>query len=230
MKVLAIDTATPRCSVAVADGERLAAELSTESEKTHSSRLMGMIRDALRLAELDVSGIDRFAVSLGPGSFTGLRIGLGIVKGLAFASGKPCVGVSSLETLAYACLPWPHGICALMDARKQEVYAAFYKTSGQRLEAAGSEQVAGIDEVIRGVGTRHLFVGSGAVVYRNHILARLGDLACMVAGDRNLPMASTVARLAQNLAPARAEDDIAQLAPRYVRSSDAELKLLPRDR
>jgi tRNA threonylcarbamoyladenosine biosynthesis protein TsaB len=228
MKVLAVDTATHRCSVAVAVQERLAVELSVESTKTHSTRLMGMIRESLRLAELDLSELDGFAVSLGPGSFTGLRIGVSMIKGLAFATGKPCVGVSSLKALAYGCLPWPHRICALIDARKQEVYAAFYRTDGQRLEPNGDECVMAVDEAVRGVDALHLFVGSGAQLYRNQILFRLGELACFVTGDRNLPMASTVARMAQQMLPTHAEDDITRLAPRYVRPSDAELNIQPR--
>jgi tRNA threonylcarbamoyladenosine biosynthesis protein TsaB len=225
MKILAVDSATRRCSVAIVVGEQLAAELSVESDQTHSTRLMDLIREALRLAYLDISDIDGFAVSLGPGSFTGLRIGVSMVKGLAFTLRKPCVGVSSLEALARACLPWPLGICALIDARKQEVYAACYRAEGNRLERTGDERVLSIDEAIRDIHEPHLFVGDGARIYRDPILLRLGDMARFVDGDRNLPMASTAARMAQRRMPAYAEFDIAALKPSYIRSSDAELKI-----
>ncbi|MGE5258948.1 MAG: tRNA (adenosine(37)-N6)-threonylcarbamoyltransferase complex dimerization subunit type 1 TsaB, partial [Hyphomicrobiales bacterium] len=105
MNVLAVDTATRSCGVAVLINSRPAAELETVSERTHSVRLMSMIRDVLTLAELELKEIDGFAVTVGPGSFTGLRIGISTVKGLALATAKPCAGVSTLEALAYPCIP-----------------------------------------------------------------------------------------------------------------------------
>ena len=102
MNLLALDTSTRSCSVAVVIGDRLAAEVSTVTPRTHSAHLMHMIGEALALAHLKPAEVDGFAVTVGPGSFTGLRIGLSTVKGLAFASGKPCIGVSGLEALAAA--------------------------------------------------------------------------------------------------------------------------------
>jgi len=118
VKLLAVDTSTRACSVAVVDQDRLACEITTGPTGTHSTHLMRLIRTALALAETELHGLDGLAVCVGPGSFTGLRIGVSTVKGLAFATAKPVAGVSSLEALAQPCLPWPHLICALLDARK----------------------------------------------------------------------------------------------------------------
>jgi tRNA threonylcarbamoyladenosine biosynthesis protein TsaB len=225
LRILAVDTATRCCSVAVRAGERLAAETTVVSERTHSVHLMAMIREALNLADLALPAIDGFAVAIGPGSFTGLRIGISTVKALAFAAGKPCVGVSSLEALALGCLPWREGIWALMDARKGEVYAGHYRERGGALERLAPEQVLPLAAVLRSTDGPHLFVGDGAERYREHIRALLGDLAGFVAPERNLLRAGTLARIAQQQLTDGRGVDPERLLPRYLRRSDAELRL-----
>jgi tRNA threonylcarbamoyladenosine biosynthesis protein TsaB len=225
LRILALETATRCCSVAVRVGERLAAETTAVSERTHSAHLMTMVRETLKTADVALPAIDGFAVSLGPGSFTGLRIGISTVQGLAFAAGKPCVGVSSLEALALQGLPWPHGICALMDARKGEVYAGFYRERDSRLERLAPEKVAPLTVVLHAIHTPHLFIGDGAVLYRDAIRSSLGELAHFVPPERNLPRAGMVARLAQPPLCAGQAVDPARLIPRYLRQSDAELRL-----
>lgn len=223
MKVLALDTATRSCSVAVVIDGKPPYELSTLSSRTHSAHLMTMIRDALELAELDVKDIDGFAVTIGPGSFTGLRIGISTAKGLAFAGGKPCVGISSLEALAFACLPCPHRICTLMDARKGDVYAAVFHESGGRLERIGDEQVAAPETILRTIITPHLFVGDAVPLYEKQIRALARGHARWAPPDRLFPKASTVARLARDRLEGAAVDGADLLVPRYIRQSDAEL-------
>jgi len=225
LRILALDTATRCCSVAVLIGERLAAELTGVSDRTHSVHLMAMIRESLKMADVALPAIDGFAVSLGPGSFTGLRIGISTVQGLAFAGGKPCVGVSSLEALALQVLPWPHGICALMDARKGEVYAGYYRERDNRLERLMPEQVLPLTVALRAIHTPHVFIGDGAGLYRERIRSTLGDLAHFLPQDRNLLRAGMVARLAQPQLSAGQTADPARLVPRYLRQSDAELRI-----
>jgi tRNA threonylcarbamoyladenosine biosynthesis protein TsaB len=206
-------------------GERLAAEMTAVSDRTHSAHLMAMIRETLKMAEVALRAIDGLAVSLGPGSFTGLRIGISTIQGLAFAGGKPCVGVSSLEALALQGLPWPHGICALMDARKGEVYAGYYRERENRLERVTPEHVLPLTVALRAVHTPHLFIGDGAGLYRERIRSTLGNLAHFVPQDRNLPRAGMVARLAQPQLSAGLSVDPARLVPSYLRQSDAELRI-----
>ena len=225
LRILALDTATRCCSVAVLIGERLAAEMTAVSDRTHSVHLMAMIRETLKMADVALQAIDGFAVSLGPGSFTGLRIGISTVQGLAYAGGKPCVGVSSLEALALQCLPWPHSICALMDARKCEVYAGYYRERDSRLERLAPERVLPLTEALGAIHTPHLFIGEGAGLYRERIRSALGDLAHFVPQDRNLPRAGMVARLAQPQLSAGLTVGPARLVPRYLRQSDAELRI-----
>jgi tRNA threonylcarbamoyladenosine biosynthesis protein TsaB len=211
--------------VAVRVGERLAAEMTVVSNRTHSVHLMAMIRETLKMSNLPLQAIHGWAVSLGPGSFTGLRIGISTVQGLALASGKACIGVSSLEVLAWACLPWPQGIWALMDARKGEVYAGHYREREGGLECLAPEQVLPLEAVLRTIDTPHLFVGEGAERYKDRIRSVLGDIASFVPPDRNLPRAGTVARLAQSRLAENPGMAPTHLVPRYLRQSDAELRI-----
>lgn len=224
-RILAVDTASRCCSVAVREAGRVAAELSVVSERTHSVHLLRMVREALQLAAVELEQIDGMAVSIGPGSFTGLRIGISTVQGLAFAGGKPCVGVSSLEALASGCLPWPHAIFALMDARKGEVYVGRYREVGGRLERLAPECILPLSEALPPADVPRLFVGDGAERHRERIRAALGDLAAFVPPERNFPRAGIVARLAQPVLESGQGVDSGHLAPRYLRQSDAELRL-----
>jgi tRNA threonylcarbamoyladenosine biosynthesis protein TsaB len=225
MNVLALDTSTRSCSVAVAVDGRPASEVSTLSNRTHSLHLMGMVRDALELAGVGLKEIDGFAVAIGPGSFTGLRIGISTVKGLAFAAGKPCVGVSSLEALASACLPWPERICVLMDARKGEVYTAVYQESDGRLERIGDERVLAPEAILRTIASPHLFVGEAVPLYEKQIRAIVGKNVRWAPRDRHFPKAATVVRLALDRLAGASAEGVDHLVPRYIRQSDAELSI-----
>ena len=225
MKLLAVDTSTRACSVAVVDQNRLACEITTGPAGTHSTHLLSLIRTALALAEMELNGLDGLAVCVGPGSFTGLRIGVSTVKGLAFATAKPVAAVSSLEALAQPWLPWPHLICAMLDARKGEVYAARYRARDGHLEREGREAVLSIEEALDGIHETCLFVGDGASRYREPIGVRLGPLALFPAPGQDIIRASSVAALAQLQFARKEIEDLDRLVPRYVRHSDEELKL-----
>jgi tRNA threonylcarbamoyladenosine biosynthesis protein TsaB len=127
MKVFGIDTSTSCESVGLIDDGEVISDYLLNLPVTHSERLLGAIEFVLREARCPIENIDGWAIALGPGSFTGLRIGVSTVKGLALATGKPVAGVSILDVLASQIAPTPHLICPILDARKQEVYTAFYR-------------------------------------------------------------------------------------------------------
>ena len=127
MKILGIDTSTSCGSVGLIDGDSVIAEYLIDIPVTHSERLLGSIEHVLRQAGCSTGELDGWAISLGPGSFTGLRIGVSTIKGLAFATQKPVAGVPTLDVLAFNISPTPYLICPVLDARKGEVYAAFYR-------------------------------------------------------------------------------------------------------
>jgi len=222
MKLLAVDTATQACSIALAENDRIIFESTADYARTHTRHLLTMIDDALRQAETDIDEIDGFAVTVGPGSFTGLRIGISMVKGLARAASKPVMGVSSLEALAYQFAGTRDLVCPVVDARKKEVYTALYKWSGDRFETIRPPQVGRPDEVLEQIGGRCIFVGNGAVLYRDLIEKQLGTSGVTVPPAMNMIRASLVAHLGFRRFSESGPLSPSEIQPLYIRRSDAE--------
>ena len=225
MRILAVDTATTSCSVAIVDRASLVAELTLNKNETHSKHLMEMIHTILKISGFGLSAVDGFAVTKGPGSFTGLRIGISTIKGLAAASEKPIVGVSSLKALAAQVHFSPDLICPLIDARKGEVFFSRYRFINGHLEKKTTEQVTRPEEALDHLKESCLFVGNGAVLYKNKILEILGRFASFAPINHNTIRASTVAYLSIAKFKSKKTDEIEKFSPYYIRRSDAELKL-----
>ena len=223
MKILALDTATTSCSTAIVDNGLVNAELTTVNNQTHSKHLMSMIDTVCNMSGLAIAAMDGFAVNVGPGSFTGLRIGVSTVKGLAWSLKKPVVGISSLDALAWQCAPVSYLICSLLDARKHEVYACRYRFRAGELTKEGSEQVTAPAEVIHDIREPCLFVGSGATLYGKEITQKLGELAFIAGRSHEKIRASSIAELSIDRFTRHQTEDVASLVPRYIRKSDAEL-------
>jgi len=225
MKILAVDTATQSCSVAVTSDGALCAELTTVRKQTHSKHLMELIHSVLEIAGFRVADMDGLAVTVGPGSFTGLRVGISTVKGFAYALDKPVVGVSSLKALAWQCAATSYLICPLIDARKGEVYCATYRFSEDQLIQKTGARAMTPEAVITEIITPCMFIGTGARLYRQRIDTALGSLAHFVPGDQNIIRASSVAILSMSRFEANDTDETAGLVPHYIRKSDAELNV-----
>ena len=147
MKILAVDSSALVASAALCEDERLLAEYTLNNKNTHSETLLPMIESLLSFFSLEVGDVDIFAVSSGPGSFTGVRIGAATVKGLAFASGKPCVGVSTLEALAYNLRFYKGLICPVMNARRSQVYTALFRSDGKNVTRLMPDSAMAISEL-----------------------------------------------------------------------------------
>lgn len=229
MKVLALDTSSVAASVAVMDDDVLLGEYTLNHNKTHSQKLVPMIQQLLLNLELEPSDIDLFAVSKGPGSFTGLRIGIVTVKALAYALDKPVIGVPTLDVLAHNIPFCSHLACPIMDARNNQVYTALYEwdLAGQKrlTEYMGIkiEEMAGI--IRENIGTKEqkvIFVGDGVRIYKPFFLKELGE-SCIFAPDNLLlQRASSVGEIALNSAYKNNNEDCFSLAPFYLRKSQAE--------
>lgn len=225
MKILAVDTATKTCSVAVVDEVSVISEYTVNHNDTHSRFLMGMIREILDISHLSVKALDGFAVTIGPGSFTGLRIGLSAVKGLALATGKPLVGVSTLEALAFQVSATDKLICPVMDARRKEVYSACYRYRGINLEPVRAPMAVNPVKAVENINEPCILVGDGALLYQEPIKNRLGDMAIFADCTRNIIRASAVGHIAMNRFKSNDTDDAALIEPFYIRKSDAEKTL-----
>jgi len=226
--VLACDTSTTVGSVALVEGDRVTAELVLQSPGSTSRRLVGDIRDLLAARGLAPSDLDLLVASTGPGSFTGVRITLAAMKGLAFALDKPLVGVPSLDALARPLLGRGAAILAALDARRSEVYAAGYAPDGAPdgapvvAPAALSPQAAA--EALRDAcpDLPILGVGEGILAYRDVLVGILGDRLQIVAAPEHSIRASVLVQIAleRHLAPT----DVAAIEPQYLRRSEAEVK------
>lgn len=223
MKLLAIDTSTRTTSVAVLDGDAVRATIAVRAE-THSDQLLPRIAAALAEAGLAPTALDAVAVGVGPGSFTGLRIGVAAAKGVAFAAGRPLWAVSSLAALALdlAALTDAALLVPVLDARRGEVFAGTYVRAGAVVAEAGPDRVlppAELAAVIDALAPASVaLTGDGVAAYRDE----LGPLAARaVGGGPDAPSAVAIARLA--LAGDRV-DVLGHGAPRYIRPSEAEVK------
>ncbi|MDJ0985341.1 MAG: tRNA (adenosine(37)-N6)-threonylcarbamoyltransferase complex dimerization subunit type 1 TsaB [Desulfobacterales bacterium] len=228
MKILALDTATASCSVAITDERRTYAELTTRKNQTHSKHLMQMIDSVLESAGLHIDDLGGFALTIGPGSFTGLRIGISTIKGLALATDKPVVGISSLETLAWQCAHRNILISPLLDARKAEIYGATYRFIDNCLVEQTPAMASAPEAFIRKIKEPCIFVGCGAQLYRQTIEKSMGPNAHFMPDDQNLIKASSIAFLSMNRFKTSDTDGVADLVPRYIRKSDAELSVAAR--
>lgn len=239
-RVIGIDTAATCASVAVvADGELLAEGLSADESTLHQNAparrranhaqiLIPLLDQVLRKARLTIAEISAIAVSIGPGSFTGLRIGLSCVKGLAYAANIAVAGIPTLTALAARVDDWEGLICPILDARKKEVYSAlFYKQAGtlDRLcEDAVEPPVATIEKVlVSATKGPCLFIGEGVRVYGDMIERALGNAARFTSGSHYSTTASAVARLGTHKIVKSGPDSLERLVPLYLRPSEAEL-------
>lgn len=223
--ILILDTSTTAGSVALCCGERLLAEIVVDSLASHSDQLLLHVQQILKEQQCALAEIAAFAVIDGPGSFTGLRVGVAAAKGLARACHRPLFGVSSLQLLAaalpYATLP----VCALLDARKKEVYAATFSTTKGSPSLLDEPCVLPPQQLLAEMTAPALFVGSGAVLYRDLIVARFGALAAFAPWPLHTPRASSAAPLVLQLLRDETKGDPKELLPRYIRPSEAEIAL-----
>ena len=223
--LLTIQTASPAGSIALTAGDRLLAEFNLDVRKTPTEWLLQSIEELLDKTDIKQTDIDGIAVVHGPGSFTGLRVGLATAKGLSLALGCPLLGISSLQCVAmqlpFAGLP----ICVMLDARKQEVYTASYRWEGITPHPIVQEKVIGPEQLLDEISGETLFAGNGAQLYRTLIVRRLGDRAHFAPAFINLPRAAGAAALAVHEWTAGRTFTADQLMPNYLRPSEAELNL-----
>jgi tRNA threonylcarbamoyladenosine biosynthesis protein TsaB len=225
MKVLGIDTSTSCGSVGLIDDDSLIAEYLLNIPVTHSERLLGAIELILREARCALEDLDGWAISLGPGSFTGLRIGVSTVKGLAFATGKPVAGVPTLDALACLISPTPYLICPILDARKGEVYTAIYRyEKGDSLKKISPYQAIRPEELVRKIEEKTILVGDGVKTYGDYLRNTLPLLATFPPSPLNVLRGSAVAKLGLELLRKGEYLDLSTFTPIYARPSEAEIK------
>ena len=211
MLILGIDTSTKICTCSIFDSENgVIAETSLSVKKNHSNIVMPIIDNLFKISDLTINDIDKIAVAIGPGSFTGVRIALGIAKGLAMALNKPLIAVNELDILEAIANGNENEIIPLIDARKERVY---YKYQNTYIDDYLINLISNFDK-----NKKYVFVGDGAINYKNILKDNLGENAIVLPMYNAFPRASILCELALN----KEEANIYTLEPEYISKSRAE--------
>lgn len=230
MKILAVDTSAKVTSVSIINDTQVLSEFNIDTKLTHSQTLMPMLYSALDNAKLSLNDIDGFAVSCGPGSFTGLRIGIGAIKGLSYATNKPCVGVSTLKALAYNLKGVEGIVCAVMDARCNQVYTATFNSTLSNMERLTEDEAITIDELIGRLKNNKknvFFVGDGADLCYNKLKECFDNIYIADIGKK-YQKASMVGVCALEEFKIGNTQTAAELSPVYLRLPQAQRERLAR--
>ncbi|MGN0514015.1 MAG: tRNA (adenosine(37)-N6)-threonylcarbamoyltransferase complex dimerization subunit type 1 TsaB [Lachnospiraceae bacterium] len=227
MKILAIESATMVASVALISDETLLAEYTVNHKKTHSQTLLSMIDEIVSMIEMPLEDLDAIAVSGGPGSFTGLRIGSATGKGLGLALNKPLIHIPTLEAMAYQFCGTDYVICPMMDARRQQVYSGIYKCDKdiEVLYDQSIEQIEDVIERLNNMGSKVILLGDGAQVNKKYIMDNLKAEYLFAPAHMNRNKASSVAGLALKYFAKGKIENAREHLPNYLRASQAEREL-----
>ncbi|MCR4989673.1 MAG: tRNA (adenosine(37)-N6)-threonylcarbamoyltransferase complex dimerization subunit type 1 TsaB [Lachnospiraceae bacterium] len=233
MKIIALDSSGLVASVAIVEDDNLIAEYNVQYKKTHSQTILPMLDELKKMVELDLGTVDAVAISKGPGSFTGLRIGSATVKGLAQALDIPVIEVGTLEGLACNLYGSSSLICPLMDARRGQVYTGLYgfekNDTGFKLVTHLSERAVSIEEIIdeavikgRETGQDVIFLGDGVPVFKNVIKEKMSGPYSFAPAHMNRQRAAAFAHLAMDYYKEGKAVSCFDHAPEYLRLSQAE--------
>ena len=224
MLVLSVDSSYSTATCALIKDDKILAEINLNDKKQHSVILMRLIDSILKEYEIDINDIDAFIISRGPGSFTGLRIGMATLKGLAFASKKPLISVSTLDALAYNSISFQGIICPIMDALRDNIYTCLYKNENNNLTPLIKEQCLNINELVTILKEQTLpiiFVGDGVTKHKEFLQENIPN-SFFAPNHSNFPKASSVGELGIKKINDGVIENINSINPIYLRKSQAE--------
>ena len=225
MKILAIDSSSLVASVAVVEDDIMVAEYTINHKKTHSQTLLPMIDEISKMAEIDLSSVDAIAVSGGPGSFTGLRIGSATAKGLGLVWNKPLVHVPTVDAMAYNLYGTDKLICPMMDARRNQTYTGVYEFVDGEFRIVVEQCAISVDELIdkiNGFGREVIFLGDGVPVFKEILDEKLSVAHSYAPAHTNRQRAGAVAVLGGMYYADGKYETAAEHEPNYLRQSQAE--------
>lgn len=229
MKILGLDSSGLVASVAIVEDNDLKGEYTVNYKKTHSQTLLPMLDEVAKMIELDLNSIDAIAVSGGPGSFTGLRIGSATAKGLGLALGKPLIHIPTVDALAYNLVGSRDMVCPLMDARRNQTYTGLYRFDGNQMEIVKPQCAVGIDEIIvdvNEIGQAVVFLGDGVAVFESYIRENCKVPFSFAPAHVNKQRAGAVAALGEIYYKEGKTETAEEHKPDYLRLSQAERERL----
>ena len=222
LKVLSIETSGKACAVALLENEKLIKEEIIEDENTHSVKLMPLVDKLLNEVKTKISDVDLFACDVGPGSFTGIRIGISTIKAFLDVTNKKAVGITSLEALAYN-VETDEIVCSLIDAKNENVYCGFFKKENgiyAKIDDMTFDNINNIIELAKNKNKKIIFVGNGSIVYKDVIESKMEKAEIVMNEEKNILNARNIALAAYY--KSRKAVDSNNLIPVYLRKSSAE--------
>ena len=225
MKILGLDSSGLVASVAVVEDDVLLGEFTVNYKKTHSQTLLPMLDELAKMIELDLDTLDAIAIAAGPGSFTGLRIGSAIAKGLGLALDKPLISVPTVDALAYNLYGHRDIICPLMDARRNQTYTGLYQFEDEKMQVLCPQCVVGIDEIVAKINENNapvVFLGDGVPVFTTYIEENCKVPYSFAPAHVNKQRAAAVAALGEEYYKAGKLESAEEHKPEYLRLSQAE--------
>ena len=232
MKILGIDSSGLVASVAVTEDDNLLGEFTMNYKKTHSQTLLPMLDELAKMIELDLNTIDAIAVSGGPGSFTGLRIGSATAKGLGLALEKPLIHIPTVDALAYNLCGHRDMVCPLMDARRNQTYTGLYTFDGNKMQVELVQCAVGIDEIVEKINEKQravVFLGDGVPVFETYIREQINVPYTFAPAHVNKQRAAAVAALGEIYYKKGKTETAAEHRPDYLRLSQAERERMERE-
>lgn len=225
MKILGVDTSTKIATIAVIDEEKVLGEYTLNQEMSHSENLIPMVKELLNNLDIKIEDIDLYGVAIGPGSFTGLRIGVAAVKSFAHLFKKPIVGVSTLQAMAYN-LPHNEIVIPMIDARRDRVYTGVYSWENGELKKIKADDVVEMEDLLKGLKNYANVVvnGDGSILHKDRLIDNLNNVKFSTKGQ-NICKASSVCELALLKFKNGEVDDFYTLAPDYLRETQAQREL-----
>lgn len=228
MKILALDSSGLVASVAIVTENELLAEYTVNYKKTHSQTLLPMLDEIVTMIGLELSEIDAIAISSGPGSFTGLRIGSATAKGLGYALDKPIIAVPTLDALAYNLYGTDKIICPIMDARREQVYTGLYEFDNNDFKVVMESSVTGISDIIKEINNINrevIFVGDAVPIYKEIIKNNINTPFSFSPPHLSRQRAGAVGSLSVEYYRGNKTETSFEHAPVYLRLSQAEREL-----
>lgn len=226
MLVLGIETSCSCGSVALAQDSKVLGELFFNTGLKHSTKIVPSIKTLLNTVDRDRSDLDGISVSSGPGSYTSLRIGISIAKGLAYSLDIPLTGISTLQCVAFNTIISEDQICSVIDAKKGQLYSAFFRYNLENLERISEDEIVGIDNLCNKIikeDKKTVFIGDGLNLYKSTFVDKINGLVLFAPGHLCYPRASSCAIMGvYNFMKAK-RDEVNTLVPTYIRKADAEL-------
>ena len=230
MKVLGLDTSTLMTTCGVIDGDKLIGEFSLSQDMSHSEKLVPMVKELMDSLDLELEDIDVYGVSIGPGSFTGLRIGVATIKAFAHLGNKPLVGVSTLEALAFN-LPYNPIVVPMIDARRERVYTGIYSWEEENLKTIMEPTILEVKKLLDILNNDYEDVvvnGDGSVAFKDLIKETLKDKVRFSTIGQNMCKASSICQIALNKYNNNQVDNFYTLAPNYLLETQAQRELRER--